>query len=55
LKGTNALQNPGDPILIPTHRPSAEVCQRQGTDETVALRFTIEAIVRDVIHSRPWF
>ena len=25
VKGTNALQNPGDPILIPTHLPSAEV------------------------------
>lgn len=25
VKGTNALQNPGDPILIPTHLPSEEV------------------------------
>lgn len=25
VKGPNALQNPGDPILIPTHLPSTEV------------------------------
>ncbi len=25
VKGTNALQNPGDPILLPTHLPSEKV------------------------------
>jgi 2-keto-4-pentenoate hydratase/2-oxohepta-3-ene-1,7-dioic acid hydratase in catechol pathway len=64
-KGLNALQNPGDPILIPTHLPSKEVdyeCELavvikkacKNVSRRDALRFVLGYTCANDVSARDW-
>ncbi len=64
-KGLNALQNPGDPILIPTHLPSGEVdyeCELavvikkacKNVSRRDALRFVLGYACANDVSARDW-